>query len=402
MRICLLTTLHSVDDDVVYYKHAKSLAKRFRDITLIAPKSKLPANAEDGAIKFRWLNPGHSPLDRPWRLVQAMREVRRLRPDLCHFYDLDVLGIVPWLRQICKAGLIYSALEAWPERMLCAQKIPKCLRPMASWCTDVMEKRIARWCSLVLTADEATARDFAGRVTKAQTLFNFPPLALFDPEVKLAAQVPQRYQTRTIAIYHGTMTEDRGLFHMLRATRLVATQKQAFLLMLIGLQEGDLKRRALALIDELKIGDHVEIMPWIPHVQMAAYLRMAKVGLAPLQPIPKYYKNIPQKIFEYMACGVPVIGADLPTIAPFVRRADAGVVVDCVRPELLANAIMRLLEDDLAWNKMSQNGRRAFIAEYNWESMEKRLFSCYEELQRRWSGEPERASVAISEPAAWR
>jgi len=361
LKCTFIATNHPLEyAKTLYYKHAKSLAKRYKDITLVAPQSRPPDDAYTGTIKLRWLNPSSTPFHRLVRLFQAVREVRRISPDICHFYDLDILAIVPWLSRICTVPPVYDALEAWPERMLCSEAIPRFLRPLAARCTDVVEKRMARRCCLVLTADEATANDFERRGIKTQTLFNFPPLSLFEPEPASLSEIRQRYKARTIAIYHGSMTEDRGLFHMLRATQLVAAQENAFLLMLIGLADGELKRRTISLIHELQIDDHVEILPWIPHVDIAAYIRMAKVGLAPLQPIPKYYKNIPQKIFEYMACGVPVVGSNLPTIAPFLRKTEAGLVVDCTRPDLLAEGIMSILGNDFARQSMGRKGRRAF------------------------------------------
>jgi glycosyltransferase involved in cell wall biosynthesis len=381
MRICILTTLHNADDDLVFYKHTRSLAKRYQDITVVAPVSKRPLGPEADSVQFRWLTASASPLGRVRRLVQAAREVRRLSPDICHFYDLDVIAIVPWLRGNCTLAPVYDALEAWPERMRCARKIPRGMHMLTARGTDVIEKWMARDCFRVITADDATAADFKKRGIRTTTLFNFPPRSLFEPVPPASREIQQRYHGRLIGLYHGSMAEDRGLFQMLQATPLVAARQSSFLLLLIGLADGALKRRATSLIRRLHIEDHVEIVSWVPHTDIVAYLRAARVGLAPLQPIPKYFKNIPQKIFEYMACGVPILGSDLPTITPFVMNAGAGMVTDCTRPEPLADGILRILNDEAAWLRMSRNGRQAFLTEYNWEVMEQRLFTVYEDLE---------------------
>jgi len=402
MRICILTTLHNADDDLVFYKHTRSLAKRYKDIIVVAPESRRPQGPAADSVGFRWLGASAQPVGRVRRLAQALREVRRIAPDVCHFYDLDLVTLVPWLRRIGRVALVYDALEAWPERMLCTRKVPRGMRTLLAKATDVVEKRMARECFRVITADDATAADFEKRGIRTTTLFNFPPLSLFQPEPPALPQIRQRYRGRVIGLYHGTMTEDRGLFQMLRATPLVVAQERSFLLMLIGLGEGALRRRAMELIRALHIENHVEILAWIRHTDMAAYIGAARVGLAPLQPIPKYYKNIPQKIFEYMACGVPVLGSDLPTIAPFVAKAGAGLVADCTRPERLAEGILRVVENEADWLRMSQNGRHAFLTEYNWEAMETRLFRVYDELENRLgvSGKhlPEREPATLCSP----
>lgn len=382
MKVCLLTTRHALDDDLIYFRHARSLAKRYAPVWLVGPgKERSCDDTQDGAsVCRRAISDAAGSLGRVRRMVAALRTVKQLRPDVCHFYDPELLLVVPLLRRICSKGVIYDALEAYPEAVLARDGIPSSLRRTVARGVDWLEKRLARGCVRIFTADEATARDFANRGLEAVCLFNYPPKALFAVPAVPAADEGAAVAGPPTGIYVGSMSPERGLFKMIEATALVRRQEARFRLLLIGLRDGPLRRAAEDLVRRYRVGEGVEMLPWIPHEQVRAYVAGAKVGLAPLQPIAKYHKNIPQKIFEYMACGIPIVGSNLPTIAPFIEAGRCGVVTDCTRADLLAQAILRVLGDDKSWREMSRNGRLAFESKYNWENMEPRLWAAYQDL----------------------
>ena len=97
-------------------------------------------------------------------------------------------------------------------------------------------------------------------------------------------------------------------------------------------------------------------------------------------PYPKYFKNIPIKQFEYMSCGVPVIGSDLPPIKKFVSKYNAGLIVNPQDVEDIAKAIMKLLDNDELRNEMGSNGMLAVEKEYNWSQMHGRLINIYKSI----------------------
>jgi glycosyltransferase involved in cell wall biosynthesis len=104
------------------------------------------------------------------------------------------------------------------------------------------------------------------------------------------------------------------------------------------------------------------------------------LGLVPLQPTEKYMRNIPIKVFEYMACGLPVLGADLPPIARYIEESGAGRVYDSTSVESLAANVLDMLANEAELARMSKNGLRAVRERWNWERMEARLLEAYDEL----------------------
>lgn len=381
MKIVVLTTAHRPNDDRIYYKEILGLRTRYPEIHVVAPVR--PGEAFD-------LGPGvvlHSVARRRglagrlWTVLAAAAKVVRLKPDVCHFHDLEFVLAVPWLRLFRRTRFVYDVHEVYPESMLISPRIPAALRPAVARTVDLVEKFCARFCAYVVTADEPNSASFARTGVPTATIFNYPRLALFQVAPERVAELRRAYPGRRILVYQGTMAANRGLFHMLDGMRLLKETEPEALLLLVGLKDDTLRAQAEEQIRRDGLGDHVAILPWVPHEDVAAYVALADVGLAPLQPNPKFNKNIPLKVFEYMACGVPVLAADLPAIAHFIADSGAGVLYDSTDAAAFAREAQRLLRDAAGREAMARAGRAAVATRWNWDEMEKRLLQVYAELE---------------------
>ena len=83
----------------------------------------------------------------------------------------------------------------------------------------------------------------------------------------------------------------------------------------------------------------------VPFETIGRYLQQAAVGWVTWQPARKNQKNIPTKLFEYMAYGLPVVSSDLPSTRPFVHDGVNGYRVRADDPAAHAAAILALLRD---------------------------------------------------------
>ena len=113
---------------------------------------------------------------------------------------------------------------------------------------------------------------------------------------------------------------------------------------------------------------------------MEIYLTLADILLIPHAKCMQTDLDQPTKLFEYMACGIPVIASNFPEMGAIVEENNCGITVDPTNIMQISDAIIELLKDPEKEKKMGENGRRAVEEKYNWENMEKRLFGLYEEL----------------------
>ena len=127
-------------------------------------------------------------------------------------------------------------------------------------------------------------------------------------------------------------------------------------------------------------GDHLLTTGWVEHAELAPYLVHADVGVVLTQPT--HYNNIiglPNKLFEYLACGLPVVASDLPQMARVVKRHDCGVLVNPAEPEEVADAILRVLEEPSATGGFRQTALRA-SGTLTWERCAPLLTNLYRRL----------------------
>ena len=381
MKIVVLTTGHRPDDDRVYFKEVASLLTRYPRVDLIAPADAGQTYAAGPGTVLHPLARRRGVWGRVRTLWAAAAEAIRLKPDVCHFHDLDFVVLAPWVRWRCGAKMVYDAHEVYPESMLISPHAPARLRPLAAWIVDRVEKTCAKACALIVTADTPNTESFARTGVPAITLFNYPRLALFVPDPRRVADLRRDFAGRRVLIYQGTMSRDRGLFHMLDGIRRLKEDLPDVLLLLVGLNDARLRAEADDVIRRDGLGDHVRILAWVPHEDMANHMALADIGLVPWQPSEKNKKNIPIKVFEYMACGIPLLVADLPSTTPYVAESGAGITYDSTDAAAFAANVRRLLADRAGREAMARAGREAVARRWNWGEMEKRLLAAYAEWE---------------------
>ena len=297
----------------------------------------------------------------------------RSRADIYQLHDPELLPVSLLLKLVFRKKVVYDSCEDFPLMMMTKPWIPRSLRSFVAKIVSCFEWLAARSLDGIVTADSATLRRFAkvGR-SKKRVFYNFPRLDLF-PEPKLAAK-------KFDVVYRGGLSVRAGTLILLDAVGRLAEKGLPVSLLLIGYFDNDRAERLIReRIQALGPGVLVELRGKIDHSEMAEALAEAKIGVCPLQAIPKFLNNIPVKVWEYWACGLPVIASDLPPIRPFFRIC-AGLLVKPDDPGELAAAIGQLLHDPRAAERMGANGRRAVEERLNNYSQVRGLLSFYKQV----------------------
>jgi glycosyltransferase involved in cell wall biosynthesis len=125
--------------------------------------------------------------------------------------------------------------------------------------------------------------------------------------------------------------------------------------------------------------DRVAIVDPVPPQELLGWSASADVMVMCYQPNTENHENVtPQKLWEAMAAGVPVVASDLPGFRSVVPGAGCGVLVDPTDPVAIATAIRDLLDrgpDGL--REVGERGLAAAHATYNWEAQFEVLDAVY-------------------------
>lgn len=180
--------------------------------------------------------------------------------------------------------------------------------------------------------------------------------AMFDPTSE-GGSFRAKYELgeKFVALYAGAHGISNDLTVLLDAAELLrGDQRIRFLLVGDGKEKPNLVLRAT----ERKL-DNVLFLPPVAKHGMAEVLAGSDCGIAILKPIPLYGTTYPNKVFDYMAAGRPVVLAIDGVIRKVVEEAGAGTAVPPGNARALADAVRGLADDPSAARKMGARGRSA-------------------------------------------
>ncbi len=384
-------------------KEARSLAGAGYEVTVVAwdREGAYPAEEQTGGFAVQRVQDVRSSygaglrqalrLPRFW--LHAWRGLNRLRPDVVHCHDFDTLP-PGWLwAKLHRRPVIYDAHEYYTElqRPRLRGLAGKVLLPLIG----AAEQALSRSAAAVVTVDERIASRYHNR--RVVIIGHYPP-ADFAPSAARSvppggfAQTSQSGESSHHAsrithhasptlVYAGRFSTDRGMLIIAAALQRLAAQGLRPRLRLLGTWTNPAEEQAFwqAMAG---LEAQVDMVGWAPYEQVPAHLASADVALAVLQPIERYVAALPVKLFEYMACGLPVVVSDFPANRAVVAHADCGILVDPGDAAEVAAAIARLLTNPAEARRLGDNGRRAFASQYNWQALEQRLLALYGALSR--------------------
>jgi glycosyltransferase involved in cell wall biosynthesis len=212
-------------------------------------------------------------------------------------------------------------------------------------------------------------------------LHNFPSRDTFDSLDVADTQQTREHQTQLV--YVGAISGERGIWLMLDLVRTLVAEHQLDVGLWIAGRFGYLHEQRefeKRLEADALLGSRVTWLGAVPYDRVPCLLSGADIGLVPLQPVPKFEKNIPTKQFEYMAAGLPIVASDLAPIRRFVAASQAGRLAVPDNVSAHAAEIAYLVRHPGEAGQMGKNGRTAFKAKYNWDSEAEKLINLYHSL----------------------
>lgn len=299
----------------------------------------------------------------------AVREGRRLRPDVVHANDANALAPALLIAAGRPTRIMYDSHELWRRRNT---RQDKWLAPVVE---AVIERLGIRRAAGVITVSPSIAdwlqRTY--RLTERPGLVrNIPPSATVpDPaRGRLRELTGLRPEDKVIA-YTGGVTTGRGLEETVDA---VAHLPADVHLVLLGPTDATYTAGLLARADAAGVRDRVHLAGVVPYVEVPQALADADAAVVFVRPICLSYRySLPNKLFESIHAGLPIVAADLPDTAEIVRRYGIGEVFAPERPDELAEAIGRILSHGEGYRAAS---RRA-AEELTWEHEAEVLIATY-------------------------
>lgn len=361
VSVAQVTSVHDWFDVRIFHHECQTLAAAGYDVTLFAPR--LSGNT-DPKIRLRDISVAKSKMARI--LTSSVRLYRTIRAggfDVVHVHDPELLPLAMLLTLRGQRVIIdvheslYASISTKDYLGFFARSAAKLV--------DIVQRYVSRKVTAVVVATP----DLADTVESASVFVvgNYPDMAEFEGCGDLT--IEDYCERQPSATYVGDLTRIRCIPEILEAAPLVAVDD--FVLRVAG-RPTEIEPRDTEFVEYLGVIDRPAVV---------ALLNSVRIGLCLFAADPNHTEARPNKLFEYLSAGLPVIVARTTRwAAEFVENNNCGVVVETPDAYLIASAINEVLSDPTRAYEMGQRGRDLVRRDYTWASQAEVLLAAYDHV----------------------
>ena len=291
-------------------------------------------------------------------------------------------GVTAWLLARLKgARFLFEVRDLWPRFAVAAGVLrnPVLIR-LSEWLERFLYRRADRVMvnspGFIAHVQERGAASSSKR-KRIELIPNGADPSMFDPsedgrDFRRAHHLGNKF----VALYAGAHGMSNDLDVVLDAARLLMDEGRVQIVLLgDGKEKPALQARAAG----MKLSN-VSFVASVPKSEMPKALAASDACIAILKPLEEYKTTYPNKVFDYMAAGRPVILAIDGVIREVVESAGCGVFTEPGNPSEMADAIRKLAGDPYAGRAMGMKGRKYLEDHFSREAIGEKLIALLEEM----------------------
>lgn len=305
--------------------------------------------------------------------------LRNEKFDVIHVHDLPLSRIGAEVKNMLKIPMVLDLHENWPALLKHAKHTRtlagRLLSSDRQW--TEYEKNMVRNADMVITIiEEARERIISLGVEPSKTCIVSNTVKTED--ISLSGK--KRDNDDFIIFYGGGINRHRGLQVVLDALKKMESRRYNLKLQIAG--SGSYLKDLRLQAKNLGVEKYVEFMGHRPYHEMMSLLNEADAAIIPHLRTENNDASSPNKLYQYMYLGKPVISSDCTSLKRILTENDAGYIYKDDSPEELAGLIGNLYSERQQLRIKGENGRRAVLSGLNWNTDKKRLVELYQILQK--------------------
>jgi glycosyltransferase involved in cell wall biosynthesis len=370
-KVVHMTSVHTPFDPRIFHKECRSLARAGFDVTVVGTNWK---QGEKDHIQVKSVSGHSSRVGRMTRTVWSVyREAAKQNADVYHFHDPELIPIGLLLRA-CGKHVIYDIHEDMPKEILSKQYLPNWTRSLVSWVVSRMEATVSGQFSALVVVTPSIAKRFQPLNQKTVIVHNYPYVREL---IRDGHAISWDLRRQSVA-YVGGLTWHRAIREMVQAMALLPDTLPATLEL-----AGPEAKEDTSIMELTKHPgwSRVKHHGFIDQRSTFHILQNVRAGLVLYHPEPNQVESMPQKIFEYMGAGLPIIASDFPLWKQLIGGAGCGIFVDPLKPSEIAKAIEYIFTHPREAEEMGRRGQAAVLERFNWDTEAEKLIQLYQSLQ---------------------
>jgi len=292
-----------------------------------------------------------------------------INPNLVLSADLYSLPLAARISKNRRIPLIYDSRELYSSVAALAS------RKATQFFWSLLENWYISRVGLVLTVNQSIAEILRSRFAskKIHVAYNFP----LRQQLVRSDLLREKFgisDDMKILLSQGGMQKGRGAFHAIR----LLTKLSDCALVFLG--SGELKEDLIRYVNELHVNDRVFFHPSIASNELLPLTASADLGLCLIENLGRsYYLSLPNKLFEYILAGVPVIASNFPELRKIVDGNAVGITVDPSQEVELYERTRELIDNTEQYDRFAQSCKIA-AEQYVWEHQEEEFLNRIHEL----------------------
>ncbi|MCG8572035.1 MAG: glycosyltransferase family 4 protein, partial [Spirochaetes bacterium] len=356
-KICHITTVHPRYDIRIFHKECQSLAKNYQVSLIVADG--LGDEVKEG-IHIYDIGKVRGRLKRMLRLpAKAYIKALELDAAIYHFHDPELIKAGLKLKQRGKK-VIYDVHEDVPRQIQTKNYIPFIIRPLIAFCFEKIEDRFSKKLDFIITATPHICDRFQKINPRCLDINNYPIIKELQNKIEWNKK-------ENVVCYIGGMTPVRGILQMVNALAYV---KKDVKLLIAGKFNN---QKFYHQIQQVPGWEKVIELGLISRQEVKALLARSKGGIIPFLKAPNHIHAQPNKMYEYMLAGVPVLASDFPLWKDFVEKNKCGLTFNSQDSRSIAAVIDSIIENPQQAEQWAINGQNAVIEKFRWYEEQKKL-----------------------------
>jgi glycosyltransferase involved in cell wall biosynthesis len=310
-----------------------------------------------------------------WMFIQSILWLMRTPADIYHALDLPALLACYVAAKLHGKPLIFESYElpfstlAWSDMSLSRRLLQVILIPLINHVVPRCAGAIGVSPPIV---EEMQKRYHPSRVSLVRNILPYRDVAKGDRFRQLLGLGPQV----RIALYQGYLQPDRGLEKLILAAPFL---DRDIVIVMMGKDMAETQAKLEMLIVGGGVADRVIIIPPVHYNDLLNWTASADIGLIIYPPdySPNVRMMLPNKLFEFLMAGLPVLSSQIDPVVEVIKTYDVGQVVTSLEPTDIGKAINAMLADGEALARMHRNALQVAQQELNWEKEQQRLINLY-------------------------
>ena len=362
-KVCILTIVHSVFDTRIFYKEAKTLVQAGYEVILIAQHNR---NETVDGVKIIALP---KPKNRFIRIFGLSWKVLYLtlsqKADIYHFHDPELI-IVEIISKVLGKKVIYDVHEDVPKQIMNKNWLGNNrIRIFAAFIMNIVEQ-IG---SLLFNKIVVVTPDIARKFPKSKTVIlrNFPILKLIDNAIPANCK-----KNKPIIIYAGGLTKIRGIKEIIQVMERISDRAELWLL---GKWESEKFKKEC---ENLAGWKYTRYLGFKNLEEVYSFMKFSDIGIINFLPADNNLKAGPNKIYEYMACSLPIVMSNFPYWKKIFK--EYALFTNPYDPKDIAEKILYLLDNPNEAKELGKRGRKLIEEKYSWETESQKLLDLYKNI----------------------